>query len=216
MSASLPDRNADIQQLMDNNQAWAEAFERDNPGFLQRSATQQSPKFLWIGCADSRVSPDQILGLNPGEILVHRNIANLVRSDDGNCQAILEFAINVVGVEHIIVCGHYGCAGVATAMQAEPIGGLVGEWLAPVQKFWSEHKPNSSAQEEEQKDYYCQLNARRQALSVCQSVPVQQAWQSGRSLQVHAWVYQLADGRVQELGSASGTDAETGLGLPRI
>ena len=208
MSASLPDRNADIQQLMDNNQVGGSLYEITR--FLQR----RNPKArnFFIGQL-RRVSPDQILGLKPGEILVH-NIANL-------CVlmmaiATMRVAINVVGVEHIIVCGHYGCAGVATAMQAEPIGGLVGEWLAPVQKFWSEHKPDSSAQEEEQKDYYCQLNARRQALSVCQSVPVQQAWQSGRSLQVHAWVYQLADGRVQELGSASGTDAETGLGLPRI
>lgn len=216
MKPSSPSRNADIQQLLTNNQAWAEEFARDNPGFLEHSATQQKPKFLWIGCADSRVAPDQILGLKPGEILVHRNIANLVRADDVNCQSVLEFAINVVGVEHIIVCGHYGCAGVATAMQETPIGGLIGDWLAPAQQFWAEHSAHEAVPKQNPRDYYCELNARRQALSVCHSVPVQQAWQQGQTLHVHAWVYQLALGRVQELGSATGVGEESKLGLPGI
>lgn len=215
MTASDSARDADIEKLIDNNQAWAAGMEQQHPGFLSHSATQQAPKYLWVGCADSRVAPDQILGLMPGEILVHRNIANLVRHDDINCQSVLEFAINVVGVEHIIVCGHYGCAGVATAMQADSVGGLVGDWLAPVQQHWLRHQGDIDAAAVP-KEYFCELNARQQALSVCQNPSVQAAWQSGQKLLVHAWVYQLASGRVLELGSASNADEQSNFQLPGV
>jgi carbonic anhydrase len=181
-----------LERLFDNNRAWARRVTVDDPGFFARLTGQQSPRYLWIGCADSRVPANEIVGLAPGELFVHRNVANVVVHSDLNCLSVLQFAVDVLKVEHVIVCGHYGCGGVHAAMRDERLG-LVDNWLRHIQDVMKKHQARDP-------DRLCELNVIEQALNVCQTTVVQDAWARGAPLAVHGWVYALSDGLLRDLG----------------
>lgn len=189
-----------LPQLIKNNRAWAQAITEVEPDYFKNLAKQQSPEFLWIGCSDSRVPANQIVGLEPGEVFVHRNIANVVVHSDFNCLSVIEFAVAVLKVKHIIVCGHYGCGGVAAATQNHHLG-LIDNWLRHIRDVRQEHTQALSKIEPRQKrlDRLCELNVVEQALNVCQTSIVQRAWEDGQELSVHGWIYSLEDGLLQDL-----------------
>lgn len=190
-----------ISKLIEANRRWAKLTRDANPDFFKELSRQQSPKYLWIGCSDSRVPANQIVGLAPGEIFVHRNVANIVAHGDLNCLSVVQFATDVLKIEHIIVVGHYGCGGVHAAMNGERHG-LVDNWLRHVADVRDKHQPvldlidTSSLRHAK----LCELNVIEQALNVCQSTVVQDAWTRGQPLTVHSWVYSLLDGRINDLG----------------
>lgn len=190
-----------LPQLFANNRRWAEGTERDHPGFFGELAAQQAPKYLWIGCADSRVPANEIVGLAPGELFVHRNVANLVLHNDFSCLSVLQYAIDVLGVEHVMIVGHYGCGGVMAAWQELSLG-LVDNWLQPIRDVAHLYREPLLAlpTEEQRMDRLCELNVLFQARRVARTTIVQQAWERGRSLTVHAWVYRLTDGLLRDLG----------------
>ena len=190
-----------LDHLFDNNRTWASSMTRDDPAFFSRLSQQQAPQYLWIGCSDSRVPANQIVGLPPGEMFVHRNVANVVGHADLNCLSTMQFAVESLRVSHIIVCGHYGCGGVLAALRDDRIG-LVDNWLRHVSDVAQKHRDEISRQESDEARLtrLCELNAIEQAVNVCQTTVVQDAWQRGQSLSVHAWVYGLHDGRVRDLG----------------
>jgi carbonic anhydrase len=191
----------DIRQLLLRNQAWANEMTARDPEFFQRLATQQAPDYLWIGCSDSRVPATQLVDLPPGEMFVHRNVANVVVHSDLNCLAVLQFAVEVLQVEHIIVCGHYGCGGVAAALSNQQHG-LIDNWLRHVQDVRNKHAALLSVcqDEEHQLQRLCELNVIEQVVNVCQTTIVQGVWLRGQTLTVHGWVYDVADGRLRDLG----------------
>lgn len=190
----------ELPQLFDNNRQWAEAQSASQPGFFSELAKQQKPEYLWIGCADSRVPANQIIGLPPGSVFVHRNIANVVVHSDINCLSVIEYAVRVLGVKHIIVCGHYGCGGVAAALGDQPIG-LIDNWLRHIRDVRQKHAeqlerlPDDSARV----DRLCELNVIEQVKNVCHTSIVQQAWRDSQSLCVHGWIYGLSDGLLRDL-----------------
>lgn len=190
-----------LKALLVNNQAWAREMESRRPGFFNELARQQQPKFLWIGCADSRVPANEITGLLPGEMFVHRNIANVVVHSDLNSLAVMQFAVEVLQVEHIIVCGHYGCGGVQAAWRGARVG-LVDHWLRHVRDVAVRHQARLAVLPDDQARLLrlCELNVLEQALHVGQSPVVQDAWKRGQRLSVHAWVYALEDGLLRDLG----------------
>jgi carbonic anhydrase len=191
---------SNISTLFDNNRHWAQARVAEDPEFFQRLLAQQSPRFLWIGCADSRVPANEIVGLLPGELFVHRNVANVVVHTDLNCLSVLQYAVDVLRVEHVIVCGHYGCGGVAAACRAAPLG-LIDNWLRHVQDVAERHRDQLRGLDEVSlTDRLCELNVREQALNVARSSIVQEAWHRGQPLAVHGWIYRLQDGRLREMG----------------
>jgi carbonic anhydrase len=197
-----------LEDLLERNAAWAAAVEAEQPGFFERLARLQAPKYLWIGCADSRVPANEITGLLPGEIFVHRNIANVVVHTDLNCLSVIQFAVDVLKVEHIMVVGHYGCGGVNAALHNRRLG-LVDNWIRHVQDVRDKHltQLQSLSFVGAQEDRLCELNALEQVLNVCQTSIVQDAWARGQSLTVHSWIYSLLDGRVRDLGlTASALD----------
>jgi carbonic anhydrase len=197
-----------LEDLLERNAAWAAAVEAEQPGFFERLARLQAPKYLWIGCADSRVPANEITGLLPGEIFVHRNIANVVVHSDLNCLSVLQFAVDVLKVEHIMVVGHYGCGGVNAALHNRRLG-LVDNWIRHVQDVRDKHLPHLQSLKlvGEQEDRLCELNALEQVMNVCHTSIVQDAWARGQSLTVHSWIYSLLDGRVRDLGlTASASD----------
>ena len=197
-----------LEELLERNAAWAAAVEAEQPGFFERLARLQAPKYLWIGCADSRVPANEITGLLPGEIFVHRNIANIVVHTDLNCLSVIQFAVDVLKVEHIMVVGHYGCGGVNAALHNRRLG-LVDNWIRHVQDVRDKHLPLLQSLElvGAQEDRLCELNALEQVMNVCQTSIVQDAWTRGQKLNVHAWIYGLIDGRVRDLGlTACGPD----------
>ena len=197
-----------LEELLKRNAAWAAAVEAEQPGFFEKLARLQAPKYLWIGCADSRVPANEITGLLPGEIFVHRNIANVVVHTDLNCLSVIQFAVDVLKVEHIMVVGHYGCGGVNAALHNLRLG-LVDNWIRHVQDVRDKHLPliQSLTAIGAQEDRLCELNALEQVMNVCQTSIVQDAWARGQKLHVHAWIYGLIDGRVRDLGlTASGPD----------
>jgi carbonic anhydrase len=200
-----------LPELFANNRRWARGMEARNPGFFEGLAAQQAPRHLWIGCSDSRVPANEIVGLAPGEMFVHRNVANLVLHNDFSCLSVLQYAIEVLGIEHVIVCGHYGCGGVTAAWQQRPLG-LVDNWLQPIRDIAHLYRePLFRLPNDEQRiDRLCELNVLFQARRVCRTTIVQQAWDSGRSLTVHAWVYRLGDGLLRDLGfcASDGESAE--------
>ncbi|MEP6633620.1 MAG: carbonate dehydratase [Luteimonas sp.] len=200
---------SNLDDLLRNNRDWAEQARRDDPQFFQRLSGQQAPKYLWIGCSDSRVPANQIMGLAPGEVFVHRNIANVMVHTDLNCMSVVQFAVDVLKVEHILVVGHYGCGGVHAALSGQRIG-LADNWIRHVGDVAQKHAAllNSIAPELRD-DRLCELNAIEQAENVCLTTVVQDAWARGQTLSVHGWVYSLLDGRVRELGM----DVETIDGL---
>ncbi len=200
-----------IDDLFAKNVAWSVSKTRDDPGYFRRLAAQQIPRFLWIGCSDSRVPANEIVGLDPGELFVHRNIANVVHTSDLNLLSVLEFAVGVLGVEHIIVCGHYGCGGVRRALEGEDgTGKLVDHWLAPIAELnrWRQDLLGPIANPAIRVNTLCELNVELQVRRVAATPIVAGAWRSGKKLGVHGWIYGLRDGLIRDLGvSVDGSTA---------
>jgi len=187
--------------LLENNKKWAAKVTQENPDFFHNLAKQQHPKYLWIGCADSRVPANQIIGLRPGEVFVHRNIANVVSNSDLNCLSVIQYAVEVLKVTDIIVCGHYGCGGVRAALSDKPLG-LIDNWLRHIKDVYerSDLPCNEDVHSEACSDKLCELNVGAQVRNVCHTTIVQQAWSRGQKLSVHGWVYSLEDGLINDLG----------------
>jgi carbonic anhydrase len=198
------------RQLLQDNVRWARERIAADPDYFRRLSALQAPEFLWIGCSDSRVPANVITGLEPGEVFVHRNVANLVYPADLNCMSVLQFAVETLKVRHIIVCGHYGCGGVRAVLDGSQ-SGLVEHWLAPVRDLFRQHREELAAlpSEEARVDRVCELNVRAQVQSACHSPIVTSAWDRGQPLTVHGWIYSLSDGRLRDLGcGGSGGAAE--------
>jgi carbonic anhydrase len=195
----------DIQALFKRNQDWAAAMVAENPSFFTALLNQQSPQYLWIGCSDSRVPANELLGLAPGELFVHRNIANVVVHSDLNCLSVLQFAIDVLKVKHIIICGHYGCSGVHAAMVNKRIG-LADNWLRHVQDVSQKHEKylGESLALGARANRLVELNVTEQVVNTAQTTVVQDAWERGQELTVHGWVYGLHDGLLRDLGMSVG------------
>lgn len=192
-----------LKQLFDRNQAWAADIERDKPGFFSRLAEQQNPEYLWIGCSDSRVSANQIVDVLPGEIFVHRNIANVVAHTDVNCLSVIHFAVEVLQVKHIIVCGHYGCGGIHAAMQTRDHG-FIENWLCHVKEVRRLHAERLQELDEKARfDLLCELNVKAQVVNVSTTQAVQEAWKRGQELHVHGWIYDVANGLLKDLEVSS-------------
>jgi carbonic anhydrase len=190
----------DIHHLIESNRAWAERMVADDPEFFHRLARQQTPQYMWIGCADSRVPANEIVGLLPGEMFVHRNVANVVVHADVNCLATLQFAVDILQVRHVIVCGHYGCGGVLAALRDDRMG-LVDNWLRHVQDVRQKHREQIAAltTEKEQADRLCELNVIEQTINVSQTTVLGDAWHRGQTVSVHGWIYGLHNGRLKEI-----------------
>ncbi|HEY3645116.1 MAG TPA: carbonate dehydratase [Gammaproteobacteria bacterium] len=190
-----------LPQLFANNRAWAEGVVSQQPDFFRRLSEQQSPKYMWIGCADSRVPANEIIGLMPGEVFVHRNVANVVVHTDLNCLSVLQYAVDVLKVEHVIVCGHYGCGGVQAAYGDASLG-LIDNWLRHVKDVKEKYEADISMRPnpETRLDRLCELNVIEQVLHVCRTTIVQDAWRRGQNLTVHGWVYRLQSGLLKEIG----------------
>jgi len=191
-----------LRQLFDNNRAWAERIRAQDPQFFEKLSRQQSPEYLWIGCSDSRVPANEIVGLLPGELFVHRNVANLVVHTDLNCLSVMQFAVDILKVRHIIVCGHYGCSGVRAAFRRERIG-LSDNWLRHVQDVRQkhEHRLAEAGADAAAGDRLCELNVIEQVAHVCQTTIVRDAWERGQELAIHGWVYGLQDGLLRDLNT---------------
>ncbi|GGY99223.1 carbonate dehydratase [Pseudoduganella plicata] len=195
------DSPSDLQNLLNNNRRWADSMVERDPEFFQRLANQASPEYLWIGCSDSRVPANELLGLLPGDVFVHRNIANVVVHSDLNCLSVLQFAIEVLKVKHVIIVGHYGCKGVHAALTGARVG-LVDNWLRHVQDVSQKHERYLGTVLDEQKrsEKLCELNVVEQVVNVCSTTIVRDAWDRGQPLSVHGWVYGLKDGLLHDLG----------------
>lgn len=197
-----------VERLLERNRQWSRRVRDTDPGFFPRLAAQQAPQYLWIGCSDSRVAANQILDLAPGEVFTHRNIANVVASGDLNCQSVMQFAVDVLQVRHIMVVGHYGCAGVHAALSQQRMG-LVDTWLRHVNEVCDQHrdllKRTPSGLQE---DLLCELNVKAQFVHACQSLPVLDAWRRGQCLQVHGLIYSLRDGLLRDLGLSAASTTE--------
>jgi carbonic anhydrase len=189
-----------LHNLLENNKKWAEGIRDNDPEFFLKLSQQQSPAYLWIGCSDSRVPANQVVGLLPGEIFVHRNVANLVVHTDLNCLSAIQFAVDVLKVKHIIVCGHYGCGGIRAALRCERLG-LIDNWLRNVQAISQRHATqlNAISGEDEKWDRLCELNVIEQTINVCRTTIVQDAWERGQELSVHGWIYNVQDGLLRDL-----------------
>ena len=197
-----------LEELFANNRAWSERIRRENPEFFPELARQQSPQYLWIGCSDSRVPANQIVGLKPGEIFVHRNVANVVVHADLNCLSVIQFAVDVLKVRHIIVCGHYGCGGVRAALEGTRVG-LADNWLRHIQDVRHKHDARlPDGDGETRLARLCELNVIEQAGNVCQTTVVQDAWQRGQPLTVHGWIYGIENGLARDLGVSTSAAEE--------
>ena len=198
-----------LDHLKANNQAWADAKIAGDALFFKRLENQQAPEYLWIGCSDSRVPANEIVGLAPGEIFVHRNVANLAPPQDANYLSVLQFAVEVLKVKHVLVVGHYGCGGVRAAVNGQRLG-LVDHWLHPIREVNHDHRHELEAIPEEKArlDRLCELNVIRQVRNVASDVFVQDAWARGQDVSVHGWVYSLANGLVTDLGVTVGAPAD--------
>jgi len=198
-----------LNHLFLQNRAWAAEMTRHDPGFFARLSRQQAPRYLWIGCSDSRVPANQIVGLLPGEMFVHRNVANVVVHTDLNCLSTIQFAVDVLRVEHIIVCGHYGCGGVLAALREEKLG-LIDNWLRHIQDVRGKHQAqlNPLASEADRHRRLCALNVIEQAANVSRTTVVRDAWLRHQALTIHGWIYGLQDGLLQDLGMCVTAEAE--------
>jgi carbonic anhydrase len=205
-----------LSRLFDNNRKWAAAVTKRDPLFFETLSKQQSPKYLWIGCADSRVPANEIVGLLPGELFVHRNVANLVVHTDLNCLSVLQYAIDVLAVEHVIVCGHYGCGGIGAAATNQSVG-LVANWLRHVQDVRDRHKQilAGCADTAAMIDRLCELNVVEQVRHVGQTTIVEDAWRRGQTLSIHGWIYSLRDGLLKDLGLTVNSPDEVNEGYAR-
>src|SRR5688572_13881062 len=190
-----------LSHLFDNNRIWAARLAEQHPDFFPKLSRQQSPQYLWIGCSDSRVPANEIVGLLPGELFVHRNVANLVVHTDLNCLSVMEFAVDLLEVKHIIVCGHYGCSGVRAALRRERLG-LSDNWLRHVEDVREKHRASldAEARETSAANRLCELNVIEQVANVCQTTIARDAWERGQELTVHGWIYGLGDGLLRDLG----------------
>ena len=189
-----------LKDCLDANRDWAERMRERDPTFFERLVQAQKPQLLWIGCADSRIPPDRLLGRLPGEIFVHRNVANVVVHTDLNCLSVLQYGIEVLKVKHVIVCGHYGCGGVGAAARPEPLG-LIDNWLRHIRDVYAAHRDELDAVEDPKAraDRLCELNVVAQVANVCHTTIVQDAWRRGQSLTVHGWIFDVADGLLRDL-----------------
>ncbi len=203
-----------LRHLLANNRAWSEKVRLQDADFFPRLARQQSPKYLWIGCSDSRVPANEIVDLMPGELFVHRNVANIVVHTDLNCLTVMQFAVDVLKVEHVIVVGHYGCSGVRAALQRQRVG-LSDNWLRHVQDVEHKHQKLLAplANDEARANRLCELNVVEQVMNVCGTTIVGDAWARGQKLLVHGWIYGLADGLVHDLQVTAGS-AEDAATIP--
>jgi carbonic anhydrase len=190
-----------VAELLDNNREWAASRVARDPEFFSRLVRQQSPAYLWIGCSDSRVPANEIVGLDPGELFVHRNVANVVVHTDLNCLSVLQFAVDVLKVQHVIVCGHYGCGGVRAAMDGSAHG-LIDNWLRHVEDVQRAHQVELSSIDEmsARVDRLCELNVIEQVRNIARTTIIQDAWRRGHPVELHGWIYGLSDGLIQDLG----------------
>jgi carbonic anhydrase len=198
-----------LSNLFMNNRTWAAEMTRQDPEFFTRLSHQQAPQYLWIGCSDSRVPANQIVGLLPGEMFVHRNVANVVVHTDLNCLSAIQFAVEILRIGHIIVCGHYGCGGVLAALRGDKLG-LIDNWLRHVQDVRDKHQAQLDAleTEAERQNCLCELNVIEQVVNVSQTTVVRDAWSRGQALAVHGWVYDLRDGLLRDLDMCVTAEAE--------
>ena len=190
-----------LGELFEQNRAWAREVTARQPEFFRTLSRQQSPRYLWIGCSDSRVPANEIVGLAPGELFVHRNVANVVVHTDLNCLSVLQYAVDVLKVGHVIVCGHYGCGGIQAAYRRDSLG-LINNWLRHVQDVHDRHADaiSEAGSDDAAIDRLCELNVIEQARNVCQTTIVRDAWARGQELSVHSWIYSLDDGLLRDLG----------------
>ena len=192
---------SELNSLLEANQQWAETIKESDPEFFEKLSEMQKPDYLWIGCSDSRISPSSSVGLLPGEMFVHRNVANLVIHTDMNCLSVMQFAVEALRVRHVIVCGHYGCGGVKAAMDDEHLG-LIDNWLRHIQDISHkyEYELDALASYEERFDRLCKLNVIEQVISAAESTIVRRAWERGQQVAIHGWIYTIADGIYRDLG----------------
>jgi carbonic anhydrase len=190
-----------LTHLLEQNKAWAKAQTDRDPEFFGRLVRQQAPEYLWIGCSDARVPANELMALAPGELFVHRNIANLVHNIDINLMSVLEYAIGVLKVRHVIVCGHYGCGGVRAALERQEVG-LIDNWLRKIKDVYAANKDKLDHLDDPEKrlNKLCEINVKQQVLNVCHTSIVQSAWREGRELAVHGWIYGIGDGLLKDLG----------------
>ena len=190
-----------LENLLEGNKIWAESLKESDPEFFEKLSEMQAPEYLWIGCSDSRITPSSSVGLLPGEMFVHRNVANLVNHTDMNCLSVMQFAVEVLRVRHVIVCGHFGCGGVKAALDDARLG-LIDNWLRHIQDIMHKYEPelSSSADYDERLDRLCRINVIEQVVSVGETTIVQDAWERGQELSVHGWIYTIADGIYRDLG----------------
>ncbi len=195
-----------LKHLIEGNEQWAESIKAQDPNFFEGLSGQQAPDYLWIGCADSRVPANEIVNLPPGEVFVHRNIANVVVHSDLNCLSVIQYAVEVLKVSHIIVCGHYGCGGVKAAL-GDQTNGLIDNWLGHIKDVSRFNEAKLAGLSEEKKfDALCELNVKEQVRNVCNTTVVQGAWRNGANLTVHGWIYSLKNGLINDLGTSLAND----------
>jgi carbonic anhydrase len=189
-----------LKNLFENNKNWAQKIKKIDPEFFAKLSNQQQPEYLWIGCSDSRVPANEIVGLLPGEIFVHRNIANLVIHTDLNCLSVIQYAVEVLRVKHIIVCGHYGCGGIKAAADNNDHG-LIDNWLRSIKEVYRQNRKTIEGMDSEKQrlDYLCELNVIEQVKNICHTTIVQGGWKSGQDLTVHGWIYSIEDGILKDL-----------------
>ncbi|WP_442684453.1 carbonate dehydratase [Stenotrophomonas sp. JC08] len=199
----------DIHQLLQNNRAWADRIAKEDPDFFRQLSTQQNPEYLWIGCSDSRVPANQIIGMAPGEIFVHRNVANVVVHTDLNCLSVIQYAVDQLKIKHILIVGHYGCGGVHAALNQTRVG-LADNWLRHVGDVAQKHEKLLSLIDDPELRHarLCELNVIEQVANACRSTIIRDAWERGQKLMVHGWVYSLRDGRVSEMGIDVGSSEQ--------
>jgi carbonic anhydrase len=204
-----------LLSLLETNRRWSERRRADDPGFFERLSRQQAPEYLWIGCSDSRVPANEIVAMDPGELFVHRNVANVVVHTDLNCLSVMQYAVDVLKVKHIIVCGHYGCGGVLAAYRGSRMG-LIDNWLRHVQGVRDKHPEVLRAAPDEKTavDRLCELNVIEQVVNVCHTTVVREAWDRGQPVTVHGWIYGLRDGLVRQLGMCVRTPDELAAAVP--
>ena len=191
-----------LNDILNKNKLWSEKIQKEDPSFFKKLSNQQTPKILWIGCADSRVPATQICDLDPGEMFVHRNVANLVVHTDINCLSVIQYAVEVLKVTDVIICGHYGCGGVETALSNVKMG-LIDNWLRNIKDviYWNEKELKALENDpQSQKNRLCELNVTHQVMNLCSTTIVQDAWKSGQNVNVHGWIYGLKDGKIKDLG----------------
>ncbi len=200
-----------LHELLDRNRDWASRVKAQDPEFFSKLSKQQSPQYLWIGCSDSRVPANQIVGLLPGEIFVHRNVANIVVHTDFNCLSVIQYAVAVLKVKHIILCGHYGCGGVQAALGSSQFG-LIDNWLRHIKDIFSKHCAALEAIKDpsQQLNRLCELNVIEQVKNICHTTVVQEAWASGQQLSVHGWIYGIDNGLLKDLNVSISKQQEIG------